>query len=63
MSKTKIHWADSVVNPVVGCSKISSGCQNCYAENMARRLATMGLDRYKKVVDGHYTDGEHGYIQ
>lgn len=39
---TKISWCDETINPVVGCSKTSAGCQNCYAENMARRLATMG---------------------
>lgn len=26
-------------NPVTGCTKISPGCENCYAERMARRLA------------------------
>lgn len=35
MSKTKIEWADEVWNPMHGCSKISSGCDNCYAERMA----------------------------
>lgn len=55
---TKISWCDETINPVVGCSKISAGCLNCYAENMARRLAAMGWDRYKNVVDGHYTNGE-----
>ena len=35
MSKTKIPWADVVWNPVTGCTKISAGCQNCYAERMA----------------------------
>lgn len=39
MSKTKIEWADAVWNPVTGCSKISPGCANCYAERFARRLA------------------------
>ncbi len=29
--KTKIQWADATWNPVVGCSKISEGCLNCYA--------------------------------
>ncbi len=47
---TKIHWADETINPVVGCSKISEGCQNCYAEKMARRLACMGKEQYKEVV-------------
>jgi protein gp37 len=34
-----IEWTESTWNPVTGCSKISSGCLNCYAERMARRLA------------------------
>lgn len=36
---TKIEWADETWNPVTGCNKISEGCQNCYAERMAKRLA------------------------
>lgn len=39
MGRTKIEWADTVWNPVTGCSKVSEGCQNCYAERMAKRLA------------------------
>lgn len=35
---TKIEWTDESWNPVTGCSKISEGCQNCYAERMAKRL-------------------------
>jgi protein gp37 len=38
MADTKIEWADKVWNPITGCSKISEGCQNCYAERMANRL-------------------------
>jgi len=38
MANTKIEWADAVWNPVTGCTKISPGCQNCYAERMAQRL-------------------------
>ena len=49
---TKISWCDETINPVVGCSKLSAGCQNCYAESMARRLANMGLDQYKQVTMG-----------
>ncbi len=37
--KTKIEWADRVWNPVTGCTKISEGCRNCYAERMSKRLA------------------------
>lgn len=36
---TKIEWTDETWNPVVGCSKISSGCKNCYAIRHAHRLA------------------------
>ena len=36
---TKIEWGDETWNPITGCSKISEGCQNCYAERMSKRLA------------------------
>lgn len=36
---TKIEWCDETWNPITGCSKISEGCQNCYAQRMATRLA------------------------
>ena len=39
MSRTKIEWSEFTWNPVVGCSKVSPGCKNCYAERMAIRLA------------------------
>lgn len=35
---TKIEWADKVWNPVTGCTKVSDGCRNCYAERMAERF-------------------------
>jgi len=34
---TKIEWCDAVWNPVVGCSRVSAGCENCYAERVAHR--------------------------
>jgi protein gp37 len=36
---TKIEWTDETWNPVTGCDKVSPGCQHCYAQRMARRLA------------------------
>jgi protein gp37 len=36
-----IEWTESTWNPVVGCTKISAGCDHCYAERMAKRLAAM----------------------
>ena len=45
--KSKIEWTESTWNPVTGCTKISEGCQHCYAERMARRLYAMGQEKYK----------------
>lgn len=39
MSKTKIEWAERVWNPVRGCSRVSEGCRNCYAERLAARFS------------------------
>lgn len=45
--KSKIEWTGSTWNPTTGCTKISAGCTNCYAEKMAMRLKAMGLEKYK----------------
>ena len=47
MSKSKIEWTESTWNPVSGCTKISNGCENCYAERMAKRLQAMGTKGYE----------------
>jgi len=44
---SKIEWTGSTWNPVTGCTKISSGCLNCYAERMALRLKAMGQKNYR----------------
>lgn len=36
---TKIEWTDATWNPITGCSKVSAGCKNCYAERFAKRMA------------------------
>lgn len=38
VEKTHISWTDSTVNPTVGCTHASAGCDNCYAESMVNRL-------------------------
>jgi protein gp37 len=46
-SSSKIEWTETTWNPVTGCSKVSAGCLNCYAERMAKRLHAMGSARYE----------------
>ncbi len=46
-TKSKIEWTEQTWNPATGCTKISEGCKNCYAEKMARRLKAMGLKGYE----------------
>jgi len=57
---SKIEWTNETWNPIVGCSKVSSGCDNCYAERMARRLAHMGKEGYGYVT--HKKGGWNGKI-
>ena len=47
MSSSAIEWTESTWNPVTGCTKITSGCANCYAETMARRLSAMNVAGYE----------------
>jgi protein gp37 len=47
VSTTTIEWTETTWNPVTGCSKISPGCLNCYAERMAKRLQAMGQPNYR----------------
>lgn len=44
---SKIEWTEYTWNPVTGCSKVSPGCKNCYAERMAGRLKAIGMERYR----------------
>ena len=37
MGKTTINWADYTFNPWHGCTKVSAGCDHCYAETLDRR--------------------------
>lgn len=45
MDKSKIEWCDSTFNPWMGCTKVSAGCTNCYAEALMDK-------RYGKVQWG-----------
>ena len=50
-SVSKIEWTEATWNPVSGCSKVSAGCLNCYAERMAHRLNAMGNPNYRNGFD------------
>lgn len=47
--KTGIEWTDATWNPVTGCTKVSPGCDNCYAEGIAHRFA--GTKSYPNGFD------------
>lgn len=59
MKPHKISWLNipgytpETWNPIIGCSKVSEGCQNCYALSMAKRLA--GMERAKGTADYRLT--------
>src|SRR3989337_2556903 len=36
--QSAIEWTDATWNPVTGCTKITAGCDNCYAERFAERF-------------------------
>lgn len=40
---TGIQWTDATWNPIRGCSRVSAGCMNCYAEKVAARFSGPGL--------------------
>jgi protein gp37 len=46
-TNSRIEWTEQTWNPTVGCTKVSPGCKNCYAEVMARRLKAIGVRGYE----------------
>jgi len=46
MAISTIEWTEMTWNPCTGCTKVSIGCKNCYAETMTRRLKAMGQKKY-----------------
>jgi protein gp37 len=44
-NNTRIEWTEQTWNPIVGCSRVSPGCANCYAERMSARLAAMAKNQ------------------
>ena len=46
----KIQWTGRTWNPVVGCTKCSKGCEDCYAIRQAFRCAAMGIPQYQGLT-------------
>ena len=46
---SSIEWTNSTWNPVTGCTKVSPGCKNCYAEAFA--------ERWRGIPGHHYEQG------
>lgn len=49
--KSKIEWCDASWNPVRGCSRVSKGCEHCYAERVAHRLRDAGYDGLTRMTE------------
>lgn len=49
--RTSIEWTEVTWNPTTGCDQISSGCDNCYALALAKRLKAMGAEKYQNDGD------------
>ena len=48
---SSIEWTDATWNPVRGCTKISPGCKNCYAETFAERFRGVPGHPYERGFD------------
>lgn len=53
--KDGISWTDETWGPIRGCSKVSTGCKNCYAESMAARFCGEGMPYHGLARDKHWT--------
>ena len=48
---SRIEWTDATWNPVSGCTKITRGCDNCYAERFAERFRGVKGHPFEKGFD------------
>lgn len=62
--KTGIQWTDTTWNPTTGCTKISPGCKNCYADAMSKRLKKMGQYKYRNefAYTEHYNELDRPFL-
>jgi protein gp37 len=50
-TNTAIEWTDATWNPVTGCTKISAGCDNCYAERFSERFRDVSGHPFENGFD------------
>ena len=56
-NNSSIEWTEATWNPITGCTRVSVGCDHCYAVTLTRRLAGMGQIKYKGLINkgkGHF---------
>lgn len=56
--KSGISWTDETWNPVRGCSRVSAGCRNCYAETVAARFSGPGQPYEGLIARGGQWNGQ-----
>ncbi|MEU2866386.1 phage Gp37/Gp68 family protein [Streptomyces mirabilis] len=49
--RSAIEWTEATWNPTTGCDRISTGCDNCYALTLSKRLKAMGAAKYQNDGD------------
>lgn len=64
---SKIEWTGKTWNPTIGCTKVSEGCRNCYAEKMSIRINSMASNRmmglwseYSAILKFDYSEYANG---
>ena len=53
---TNIEWTNETWNPTTGCTKVSPGCDNCYAETLAKRW---GFDVWGPRMPRRFFEQKH----
>jgi protein gp37 len=49
--RSRIEWTDATWNPTTGCTRVSAGCEHCYAERLAHRLLSHEYRKQLPVMD------------
>lgn len=61
---SKIEWTGKTWNPVIGCRRVSAGCENCYAERTVHRgMAAQHVGLTKKTKKGPVWNGKHRVVE